>query len=162
MVQILQHTPVWVFVLFVALIALGLQQSRDRKIKPFVLLFVPLGMTALSYGSLVSSFGPQLALQLLWLAALLTAAAAIGAYLPVRRAQVHQGYVFVPGSWLPLGLMMVIFFAKYTVGVMSALAPELVKTTPFVLACTLVYGAFSGIFAGRALAIWRQGLANAA
>ena len=154
--QILTHTPRWVFLILFALVMLGWQQSRDRSRKPWVLLLVPAVMTLMSFGSLLSSFGAVVALQLLWLAALGLFAAAVGAYLPVKGLRAEGKRIFIPGSWVPLILMLAIFFTKYAVGATKAMAPQLVDLPAFKLSLCVVYGAFSGIFVGRALAIWRE------
>lgn len=51
--------------------------------------------------------------------------------------------------------MMGLFLTKYTVGVALALHPELRRQAAFGLAVPLLYGAFSGVFAARALRMWR-------
>jgi len=52
-------------------------------------------------------------------------------------------------------LMMGLFLIKYAVGVALALHPELRRQAAFGLAVPLLYGAFSGVFAARALRMWR-------
>ena len=154
--QILIHTPTWVFFVLFGLVLLGWQQSRDRSRKPWVLALVPAAMAGLSYGSLLSSFGAVIALQLLWLAALGLFAAAVGAYLPIKGVRAEGNRIFIPGSWGPLILMLALFFTKYAVGAASAMAPQWVDLPSFKLTICVVYGAFSGVFVGRALAIWRE------
>ena len=61
----------------------------------------------------------------------------------------------VQGSWVPLALMMGIFATKYFVGVASAMHPELTRQTAFALGFSALYGAFSGVFAGRAVRLWQ-------
>jgi hypothetical protein len=61
----------------------------------------------------------------------------------------------VPGSWLPMGLMMAMFCAKYVSGVSLTLHPELRQQSGFVLCFAAFYGAMSGIFLGRAVRLWR-------
>jgi hypothetical protein len=55
------------------------------------------------------------------------------------------------GSWVPLTLMMAIFFTKYVIGVLSALNPTLLENTIVIYSCSFIYGVFSGIFVARAL-----------
>jgi hypothetical protein len=64
----------------------------------------------------------------------------------------------LPGSWLPLLLMVGIFFVRYTVAVRLALHPSLVMDTSFVLPVATLYGAVGGIFLGRAARLWRLAL----
>lgn len=61
----------------------------------------------------------------------------------------------VPGSWVPLALMMALFSLKFGVGVALAHQPELRQSAGLaVAAASAAYGLFSGVFLGRALALW--------
>ena len=55
----------------------------------------------------------------------------------------------MPGSWLPLALMMGIFFTKYGVGIMLAQHGELRDADSCIAIVSLVYGFWSGMFFGR-------------
>jgi len=61
----------------------------------------------------------------------------------------------VAGSAVPLVLMMGIFFTKYVVGVALAMHPELRQQAGFAVGVPMLYGAFSGIFAARAVRLWK-------
>ncbi len=62
---------------------------------------------------------------------------------------------FVPGSWIPLAVIMAIFFAKYVYAVMNALNAAVISATAFVIGLSAVYGVLSGYFAARALNLIR-------
>jgi hypothetical protein len=64
----------------------------------------------------------------------------------------------VAGSWLPLALFVLVFAVRYTVAVQLALHPQLVEQRSFVLPAAALYGAFSGLFIGRAMQLWRLAL----
>lgn len=57
---------------------------------------------------------------------------------------------FVPGSWVPLGVIMAIFFAKYVYAVMKAFDADVLSAPLFVIFLSAVYGLLSGYFAARA------------
>ena len=59
------------------------------------------------------------------------------------------------GSAVPLMLMMGIFFTKYVVGVSLSMHPELAHQTPVAVGISALYGAFTGIFVGRAARLWK-------
>ncbi len=61
----------------------------------------------------------------------------------------------LPGSPLPLLLILGIFLTKYAVGVTLAMRPALGGETDFALSVAGLYGIFSGILLGRALRLWR-------
>ena len=54
--SILQHTPVWVWVLFCVLIALGIAQTREREVSIARATILPILMIALSLSGVLSAF----------------------------------------------------------------------------------------------------------
>jgi hypothetical protein len=46
-VQILSHTPIWVYALFFVLLVFGLMQTRTRTVRKIFALLLPVGMIAL-------------------------------------------------------------------------------------------------------------------
>ena len=67
----------------------------------------------------------------------------------------HSRSFHVPGSAAPLALMLGIFIAKYAVGVATAVNPLLAQSSAFALPCAALLGAFSGVFAARAVRLLR-------
>jgi hypothetical protein len=153
MLQILSHTPRWVFVLFVALIVFGLQQARNRNVKQFLAYLLPLVMVALSLAGVISSFGIKVISIGLWAVGLAIVTVIGYKLFPVKGITYHseQKYFFMPGSWLPFVVIMTIFFTKYTVSVLNALNSNLLSNPLFILMVSLAYGCFSGYFAARAV-----------
>lgn len=156
-IEILKYTPKWVFGLLIFLIVLGVKQSNDRAVKKLMILPLPLGMVFLSFFGAYSSFGLAPMPIGLWFIALVGISYAVAEYFPVKGVSFDSAKesFFIPGSWLPLILMMVIFFTKYVVGILNALQPSIIVSTGFVIGCSLVYGIFSGLFAVRAISMWR-------
>src|SRR5204863_101542 len=54
-----------------------------------------------------------------------------------------------------LALMMGIFLTKYAVGVSLAFSPALAQSASYATAISVVTGALSGVFLGRAVRLWR-------
>lgn len=156
-IDILQHTPVWVFGLFFLLV-LGIKQSKDRLVSRQMLLPLPIGMIALSYAGIVSSFADSTLALSLWLLSLLAVMLTISRYAPVKGVsyQADSGKCQMVGSWLPLTLIMAIFFTKYVVGIVQAMHPALLTMPLVIMLLSCLYGGFSGVFAGRAASMWRQ------
>ena len=157
LLHIVLHTPRWVFALFVLLLWLGARQlvAHDPGLNRVTLM--PLAMGALSVYGLVSVFGDSPVALAGWaFAALIALTLVLRRLLPVTtRYDAARRRFHVAGSAVPLALMMGIFLTKYTVGVALALHPELRRQAAFGLAVPLLYGAFSGVFAARALRMWR-------
>lgn len=153
---ILQHTPTWVFGLFAALVALGVAMSFPRTVSLRRSLMVPLAMLGLSLMGVASAFGSQPLALPAWAAGLATALLALQGRVDtsaVRFSAVTRRFQ-VPGSWVPLVLMMGLFSLKFGVGVALALQPELRQSAGLAVPASAAYGLVSGVFLGRALALW--------
>ena len=160
LLQILTHTPKWVFALFALLLALGIQQLFARRVSLARATIMPVAMTALSVAGVISAFGAASAALVVWaLATVAVAALSLRRPLPAStRFDASTRSFQVAGSALPMALLMGIFSTKYAVGISLALHPELALSAAFALVIGALYGAFSGIFAARLLALWRLAL----
>jgi uncharacterized membrane protein len=161
LLPIVRNTPPWAWLLLASLVTGGLAQVRERSASMLRISVLPLAMVLFSLYSAVSAFGRSPVMpEALWLWAM--AAAAMTALLAPGQsaAQFDAGTrtYRLPGSWLPLALMVGIFLVRYTVAVRLALHPSLVMDTSFVLPVATLYGALSGIFVGRAARLWRLSL----
>lgn len=158
---VLQHTPTWVWALLAGLVALGGSQAVTRTVTLRRTRWLPLSMGALSLWGVAAAFGTAAALAA-WAIGGVVAALWVqrrGSAGGARWSAANQSFR-LPGSWVPLALILGIFGVKFGVGMNLALHPELRQTALFALGASLSYGVFSGIFAGRALVLWR--LAQAA
>ncbi len=155
--QIIIHTPLWVWGL---LLALGASQLLTRSVALRRTTALPLAMVALSLYGTVSAFGTGPQVLLAWLVA-----GAVAGVLVLQRTLPH-GTRFdaasrrftVPGSAVPLVLIVGIFLVKYFVGVTLVMQPVLAHETSFQLGFGALYGAFSGVFAARGIRLWRLAL----
>lgn len=156
LLAILQHTPHWVWVLLAALLALGFAQTRARRLGPARAALLPAAMLAWSLWGVAAGFGSVAALAA-WMLGVLAAAVAV-ARLPLPRGARWNAAARsfdLPGSWLPLTLIVALFGIKFGVGASLAIDPALRENTVFAACASLAFGAFSGVFAGRALALLR-------
>ena len=158
--RVIVSTPTWAYALFVALIALGWVQSRDRNVHVRVLPVAPLVMIGFSLFGTVQAFG--LPAAGVWAAGV---AAVTGVGMALKRPEgvrylPGQSRFSVPGSWTPLALMMSVFFVRYLVTVCIGIDPSLRQPGLFPLAASLVYGLLGGVFPARALRVWSQRFAN--
>lgn len=162
--QILINTPLWVWGLLAALLALGFSQTRSRTAGLARVALLPLGLGAFSLYGTISAFGTSPTVLGSWLAT------AVLLVLVVNQLALPAGARYdsatrqfqLPGSWVPMALIMGIFLTKYAVGVSLVMHPELKVHANFSLAIGTLYGVFSGIFAGRAIRLIRLVLQPAA
>ncbi len=160
--QIISNTPKWVFALFAALLCLGLTQLRTRRLGLSRITLLAAGMATFSLYGTVSAFAAVPTALFAWLAG----AAAVILILvnrPVPAGTFYDGAsqrFTVPGSAVPLALMMGIFFTKYAVGVTLGMHLTQANDIIFALTVSALYGAFSGVFAARAARLWRLAIAQ--
>ncbi|MEO6918351.1 MAG: DUF6622 family protein [Collimonas sp.] len=149
--QIISHTPLWVWALLAFLVYRGVLASVDREATLKKLSIIPLVMLALSWEGISSHFGITPLTLACWLLPAGIAASLSWLFFRKDRVTAHpdRGVVFQRGSWLPLMLMMGIFLTKYTVGVLLAMHPELVRDPVFTAVVCSLYGIFNGMFIGR-------------
>ncbi|UTH72617.1 DUF6622 family protein [Chromobacterium sp. IIBBL 290-4] len=154
---IVRHTPWPVFVLFFVLLSLGRKQMETRQLSRGRLLLLPLAMLGLSAYGVLTEFGPAVLPVAGWLVGLALALAIAGPWIVpagVRYLSESRSYE-VPGSGLPLILMMAIFFTHYAVAVAMAMRLPLTSGSVFPGLIGLAYGVLSGLVAARAQAIFR-------
>jgi hypothetical protein len=155
--QIVLHTPLWVWALMAALVALGYSQTRSRTVGLRRVVIMPIAMVLLSLYGTVSAFGASPVVLCTWFAA----GAMVASLVVLRPAPLGTAYdsahrqFAVPGSWLPLFVVLGIFCTKYAVGATLAMQPAMERHTLFATLAGLLYGLCSGFFAGRALRLWR-------
>jgi hypothetical protein len=152
-VEILRHTPVWVFLILAALVYLGARRVRTSQIPARQLFVMPVAMAGLSLFGLYQAFGASPVAAATWIL-LFALLLATGWILPTNPGVQYSSAtrrIHVPGSWLPLALMLTIFFLRYVIAVSLAMHPSLRIETPFVAGIGAVYGLSAGCFAARAL-----------
>ncbi len=160
-VPILRNTPTWVWGLLAGLLGLGISQLRDRTAGLVRLSLLPVGMTLFSLSGTFAALGrsPHLAGAIAaWLIAATVAFALVAPGRAAARFDAATRTYRVPGSVVPLLLIVGIFLVKYVVGVEFAMAPRLVQDTQYALTVAAIYGAFTGLFVGRAARLWRLAL----
>ena len=148
------------FVLFFVLLAVGYFQSKDRTVSRGKVSILPVAMIALSFYGVVSAFGFAPFGLVSWLLGI-GVAARLGVNFSAPRGvsfSTETELFSVPGSWLPLALMMAIFFTKFIVAVILARQLPVGSETIFIGSISLCYGLFSGLFLARALVIRRAAL----
>jgi hypothetical protein len=155
--QIVIHTPKWVWALLIVLVAAGLVQLRTRRVSLQRVTLLPAILLVLSMLGVANTFGLQGVAPPVW-AITLAAALLIGPGLVAPRGAAWSNAtreLQVPGSALPLVLISALFVTKYAAGASLAIHPALAHDAAFAAACAAAYGGFSGLFAARAVALWR-------
>ena len=145
--------PMWVPLLLLGLLALGWRQSRDRLVRPGVLIGVAVGMLLLSWSGLRASLGTEPATVAAWLAGMAVTLLAGGRLMGLQGLQKEGGRVRLPGSWWPMALFLTIFGVRFVLGWAKGVHSPLLDSAWFVALCAVLLGGCSGAFSARALAV---------
>lgn len=157
--QVLKGTPVWVWAILVALIVLGVKQLRARVVSRYSVLIAPVvflfvGLMAAGRGAVGFSA---------WALTLLaTAAFTFFVWRPTggARYDARTDRLNLPGSVIPMLLMLAIFLLNYVINVTLAINPLLRAELPWQVGPAILVGALSGVFIGRALTLFRMNRSN--
>ena len=152
---ILKNTPIWVWGLLTGFTVLGLSQARARTASLVRIAAMPVAMTVFSLWGTISSFGGSPMFGYVMLAWMFAASLAFAVVTPISLSSATsydaESRTFtMPGSWVPMLLILGIFLTKYVVGVELTMQPTLAHDGQYTLVAGTLYGLFSGIFAGRA------------
>ncbi len=155
--NILHHIPVWVGFLFVGLVAVGVLQTFPRRRSLRSAMIVPIVMIVLSLYGVVSVFAQQPVAPVAWTAGVMVVVAlshAFGAWSGIAWSESERRLI-VPGSWAPLALIVGLFCIRVGVNVIRGLNPGFFGDWHFAAMVGLVYGAFSGAFLSRGVAMMK-------
>ena len=119
-------------------------------------------MFGLSLYGVVSAFGSEPLALLLWAAGYVAAVVLGAKHIAPRGLAAVGTSVRVPGSWVPLGLLLAIFAAKFVLGFAAGMRSPLLHQLGFIAAMSIVLGALSGVFGARAVAVQRFATATSA
>lgn len=161
-ISILQQVPRFVWFLLAGLIALGISMSLTRRRSLRAAIAIPLAMIALSFYGVLSVFSQPIALAA-WLGGVVLALGVsnvLGLWSSVRWSR-QERCLIVPGSWIPMAMIMGLFITKFGVNVMLGMHRELGGDAMFATLAGFAYGAFSGMFLARGVAmlhVARQGM----
>ena len=157
-IQIVTHTPFWVWGLLGALVVLGLWQRQERRVRPFQLLLLPAVLMAMGLWSMAPGFVSQPVSGLIWLLAV-AGACWLGLRLPrpgAARWLPDVGQLQLPGSWVPMVIIVSIFSLRYATGVGLAFNPHWRSLAAVQWPLAAVFGLLSGVFLGRALGLYQM------
>ncbi|MFT3800796.1 MAG: hypothetical protein QM766_06190 [Burkholderiaceae bacterium] len=153
----LAHIPAWVFAVFALLVVLGWRHRRARWVDPRVLGIVAAVLSVYSATGVASAFGGHLGSLCAWGAGLAVAAWAASRARALRDLDWDPATrrVHVPGSWLPMMVMLGIFGLKFVLGAAAGQGTPVPAGSSAAFAIAGGLGVFGGVFVGRAWALHR-------
>ena len=149
--DIISRTPLWVWPLLAALLVMGWMHSRDRVVAKARLLVQPLVFAGIGMANFVLNGPSAIAATALLLA--LSAGAMAGQALGRRDGATvdASGKVHVPGEWVSMGLILVIFASRFAGGAAQGIDPALAGTAAIAVPMAVVSGFTVGLTGMRAL-----------
>ena len=159
--NIAAHVPLWVWAILGYIIVMGLKQTREMSLSLKRLILLPGFWLCFGAWGVVGHYGWVSLPTLAWVAGLsLGLALMLCSGKSKARYDAETSRYVVPGSWLPLGLMLSIFCAKFGQGVALALHPEWAALLSVQLATGLVFGTISGCMLGRSAKVLRTSFSS--
>ena len=157
LLPILQGAPLWVWPLLALLLFLGIRSLRQRAVPVASLIALPLAFFGLSLSNLLPLDHLAPVRIGVWVAALLLGTVLGWILVRPQRITIDRARrrIEVPGSIVPLALMMLAFAGGFYFGYLFARYPEL-KSDVTTLALASTYrGLMSGYFLGQTLRLFR-------
>ena len=156
-VNIIGHTPVWVFPLIAAVLWLGSINLRERTVPLRSLLIFPLVMLVLSIGNSTGTSARPLVALVDWLFSA-AIGAVIGWHLTQRPPAIEpkSGQIILPGSVIPLIVCIALVVLRYGFGYLYGRYPDLRADGNYALALITGGALLGGVMIGRygRLCLW--------
>lgn len=153
---LLQHTPTWVWGVAAGLFFIGGSQLLPREVSARRALLLPVLLSGWSLYGMASGFGVAGLMAWLIAAAATAASGWARADLGQARYDARRGRFALAGSAWPLALLMSVFVLKFAAGALLSVQPALAHQPAVALALGAAGGAISGLFLGRAHALWQR------
>jgi hypothetical protein len=156
LMQMLTHTPLFVWAILAFLIVRGVMATRERDANIRKLFIIPAVMLVMTLQDIATRYGLHGAALAAWGAGLLATALPIW-FLGRPRIVAAQasgangmtpGSLRLRGSWAPLAVMLAVFAIKYTAIVATILNPQLRHDALFAAALCGACGLSNGYFLG--------------
>ena len=156
-IQIVQHTPIWVFPLIAVVLWLGSINLRERTVPLRLLLVLPVVLLVLSIGNSIGTSAEPLFALVDWLFS-----ATIGVTIGWRLTQKpllidpRAGRLTLPRTVVPLVVCIAIIVLRYAFGYLYGRYPELLADRTYALALIAGGALLGGVMFGRCarLGVW--------
>lgn len=148
---ILIHTPFWVYLILLFLISRGLKARKPATVALEKLAIIPAIFLLWDIYDLLVFRTLTLTTGSLWLVGLLSGAAM--GYILSKRTVVTRvaapRSIYREADYSALPFMMLAFAVKYVLGVMSAIAPDVLQRPGVSAFAIITGGLFAGVFVGK-------------
>jgi len=143
-VQILSHTPIWVWIVLIILIKRGIALQRDSPISLAKSFIMPAIFILWGLNTIATKFHYPLYLLMIYMLCLSLGACASLYIYRKKRFYIQHTVVMQGGSKIPLFIMMINFCIKYCLNILLSTHPSLYSVFGF----NIIYGIISGFTVG--------------
>jgi len=148
LINFLTNTPFYVYWIFFSLLFVGISQLKTRSVGLKRALIIPLILILLSLYGLTHDFGVTFFSTSIWIAGMISSVI-LNTMIKKKKEIIYfkeTKTFMIAGSFIPLSMMMLLFWVKYTVGAVTALELEILHNTSFIGIFSLLYGLFTGTY----------------
>jgi len=147
-INFLLNTPFYVYWIFFSLLFVGISQLKTRSVGLRRALIIPIILILLSLYGLTHDFGITFFSTSIWIVGMISAVI-LNTMIKKKKEIIYlkESKTFtIAGSFIPLSMMMLLFWVKYTVGAVTALELEILYNSSFIGIFSLLYGLFTGTY----------------
>ncbi|MET3108625.1 hypothetical protein AAKU67_003660 [Oxalobacteraceae bacterium GrIS 2.11] len=151
--------PTWIVGLFFGLLYYGYAQTKTRTVSRTRLTVFPVILVGLSLYGVLHVANSTVPALLAW-AAGLRLAFYLNSHIPHGQgvvAQPDRQHFVLPGSWIPMLLIMTVFSAKFVLGYLVGSHMVDSESFNFIVLSSAISGLISGTFLARAVQIFKAG-----
>lgn len=142
-VEIVTHTPLWVWFVLLALVWRGLASVQPTEVGLPRLVLLPLILIALSAYTVLAGGISSAVVSGLAVGALGGVAAGLTLERRNPATAIGNGRLRLAGEWTPLVVVLAIFLSRYIRSVAAIMAPALAASAPFLILMSAISAFFS-------------------
>jgi hypothetical protein len=149
-IKVIAHTPIWVWPLYILLLFLGLQRTRDSIVPLWRMLILPVVVTLLAILSATLAGWSALPAALSGMAL----GAIVGWKLEGTGAtsRMPDGRVQLRGEWWSFSVLLLVLISRYATNIAAGFHPALHANLAWRLATAFMSASLSAIFLARTAA----------
>ena len=155
----LEHTPVWVYLLFAFLLYRGIKARTPATVTLEKLALIPAIFLFWDIYDLITYRDPTLITYIKWTIGIISGA--IIGYILINPDRLSRSSaprsIHRPADYSALPFMLLAFGVKYVLGVLNATAPDVLRQPAMSALAIITGGMFAGVFVGkftRYVSVW--------